>query len=121
MEKRKSLINMSLIEMEACVSLPIGEIESFDNSNNLKLMRLNRFNSKVNLNKEKAQIYIENISEKTKGKIDSLIEFPLEKLTEMILSRRTNFQFRNMDKLQKEDLIEILSDYYLLEDMEDNE
>jgi hypothetical protein len=121
MERRKSLINMSLIEMEACITLPIEEIESFDNSNNFQLMKFNRFNSKAVLNKERALLYLENISEKTKEKIDSLIEVPLEKLTEMILSRRTNFQFRNMDKLEKEDLIEILSDYYLLEDMEENE
>lgn len=120
MNKRDYLKRMSELMIEGCIELPIEEMESFDNTENIKHARFQIFQAKKSLFQERNRLFLEKASTKVKEKIALLAEKPIEKLQEMLLSRSPNMQFRNLDKLDKEELIKILGDYMLLEDIEDD-
>jgi hypothetical protein len=118
MEKREYFKLISQIELEACLNLPIDELEIFDNSLNLKHIKFQSFQAKSEVNRERNRINLKETSSKIKSKVENLLNLPIEKLQEMLLTRSPNMQFRNLDKLDKNEIIKILGDYMLLDDLE---
>jgi hypothetical protein len=118
MDKKKYFNTISQIHLEGCLDLPVEELESFDNSVNLKHLKFQYFQAKKSMFKEYNSIILEEGIQKVKDKVNQLLELPIETLQKMLLQRSPNMQFRNFDKLDKNELIKILEDYMLLDDLE---
>lgn len=118
MDKKKYFNTISQIHLEGCLDLPVEELESFDNSVNLKHLKFQYFQAKKSMFKERNSIILEEGIQKVKDKVNQLLELPIETLQKMLLQRSPNMQFRNFDKLDKNELIKILEDYMLLDDLE---
>lgn len=118
----KRLLNLiSMMEFEASTSLPIEELERFDNNENIKFIKRQGFKQKASLNKEKYSLILNKISEKTRQKIDDLQSLTLEALLDIIQKREISFQFRNLENLDENQIREIISDLYLLDELKDEE
>lgn len=118
MDKKKYFNTISQIHLEGCLDLPVEELESFDNSVNLKHLKFQYFQAKKSMFKERNSIILEEGIQKVKDKVNQLLELPIETLQKMLLQRSPNMQFRYFDKLDKNELIKILEDYMLLDDLE---
>lgn len=121
MEKRAYLKLVSEINLEGCLKLPINELESFDNTINLKHQRYQQFQAKKSIFKERSHIFLKETSIKIKEEVNKLVDLPMEVLQEMLLKRSPNMQFRNLDKIEKEELIKILEEYMLLDNLENED
>lgn len=121
MESKDILNNISLLEFEASTNLPIEDFEAVDNSDTIKFIKRQKFNQKAILNKEKYSLMLNKISENTKQKIETLKGFTLDALLEIIKERGINFQFRNIEKLDENQIREIISDLYMLDELKDEE
>lgn len=119
MEEKKYFNSISRIHLEACLTLPIEELEAFDNAVSLKHIKFQFFQSKKELFKERNSILIDELKQRIKDKVSQLADMPTDALQEMLLQRSPNMQFRNLDKLEKDEIIRILEDYMLLENWED--
>jgi replication-associated recombination protein RarA len=81
----------------------------------LKLKSIAQFNKTKNE-------YLLNIAlQKVQGIIDSTNESLKEELERLILTRSPQFQFRNIEKLEEQDLRELLSDLGIIDIIEDLE
>lgn len=121
MESKDILNSISLFEFEATTTLPIEEFEVIDNSVSIKFIKRQKFNQKAILNKAKYTLMLNKISEDTKQKIEILKDFSLEVLMGIIKERGINFQFRNIEKLDENQIREIISDLYMLDELKDEE
>jgi len=121
MDKRKYLKLISQINLDGCISLPINELEDFDNTLIIKHIKLQAFQAKSALNRERNELNIKKTTSKIKSQVENLFSLPIEKLQEMLLTRSPNMQFRNLDKLDKDEIIKILGDYMLLDDLENED
>lgn len=121
MNHKKLLNIISMMEFEASTSLPIDELNDFDNNENIKFIKHQGFKQKASLNKEKYSLILNKISEKTRQKIDDLQSLPLDVLLNIIHKREISFQFRNLEKLDENQIREIISDLYLLDELKDEE
>lgn len=121
MDSKDILNSISLLEFEASTTLPIEEFETIDNNGSIKFIKRQKFNQKAILNKEKYSLMLNKISEDTKQKIETLKDFTLDALLGIIKERGINFQFRNIEKLDKNQIREIISDLYMLDELKDEE
>ena len=121
MEKRKYLKLISDIEVEGCLKLPVSDLEEFDNTFILKQIKFQSFKAKSELNRKKNEICLNDSFNLVKSKIDKLFTLSIEQLQEMLLKRSPSMQFRNLDKLDKEEIIKILGDYMQLDNLENEE
>lgn len=121
MNKKKYFNAISDIHLEGCLNLPIEELESFDNSGNIKHLKYQAFQAKKKLNKDRNRASIEEAEYKVKEKMEGLMNLSIEALQELLLAKTPNVQFRNFEKLDKEELINILGDYMLLDDLDEDD
>jgi hypothetical protein len=90
----------------------------------LKMVKRLKLKSKAELNKAKNENLLETAIQKVQKIIESTNESIKEELEKLILSRSPQFQFRNIEKLDKDDLKELLSDLdiiNIIEDLENSE
>ena len=119
MDNKQFFKNISEIHLEGCLELPIEELVTFDNSHNIKNIKFSSFQAKKNLFIEQNNVLIEQATQKIKDKVNKIIDLPIEALQEMLLQRSPNMQFRNFEKLERDELLRILEDYMILDDLED--
>jgi hypothetical protein len=87
----------------------------------LKMIKRLKLKSKAQLNKVKNENLLDIALQKVKSIIDSANESVKEELEKLILTRSPQFQFRNIEKLEEEDLKELLSDLGIIDIIEDLE
>jgi len=87
----------------------------------LKMIKRLKLKSKAQLNKAKNENLLDIALQKVKSIIDSANESVKEELEKLILTRSPQFQFRNIEKLEEEDLKELLSDLGIIDIIEDLE
>lgn len=96
---------------------------SKDDYLNSKLNMIKRFKlkSKAQINKLKNDSLLEIALQKIQIILESTNENIKEGLEKLILKRSPQFQFRNIEKLDKDDLKELLTDLDIIEIIEDLE
>lgn len=87
----------------------------------LKMIKRLKLKFKAQLNKEKNDNLLEIALQKVQKIIESTNETVKEELEKIILTRSPQFQFRNIEKLEQEDLKELLSDLGVIDIIEDLE
>lgn len=87
----------------------------------LKMIKRLKLKSKAQLNKAKNENLLDIALQKVQSIIDSANESVKEELEKLILTRSPQFQFRNIEKLEEEDLKELLSDLGIIDIIEDLE
>ncbi|MDY0144204.1 MAG: hypothetical protein RBR97_20165 [Bacteroidales bacterium] len=87
----------------------------------LKMIKRLKLKSKAQLNKAKNNNLLEIALQKVQKIIESANETVKEELEKLILTRSPQFQFRNIEKLEEEDLKELLSDLGVIDIIEDLE
>jgi len=87
----------------------------------LKMIKRLKLKSKAQLNKAKNDNLLEIALQKVQKIIESANETVKEELEKLILTRSPQFQFRNIEKLEEEDLKELLSDLGVIDIIEDLE
>jgi hypothetical protein len=112
---------ISNLELEASINLPIEEFETCDNSKTLKFIRKQKFIQRAELNKEKYSEIFAKITSGTKEKIEALQNYSIEALLSIINSRDVQYQFRNLEKLDENQLRDIIADLYLLDELKNEE
>jgi hypothetical protein len=89
--------------------------------NKLRMIKRLKFKSKAQLNKGKNEYLLEIALHKVQNIIESANETVKEELEKLILTRSPQFQFRNIEKLEEEDLKELLNDLGVIDIIEDLE
>ncbi|HSV87841.1 MAG TPA: hypothetical protein VLH61_04305 [Bacteroidales bacterium] len=89
--------------------------------NKLKMIKRLKLKSKAQLNKAKNENLLEIALHKVQNILESANETVKEELEKIILTRSPQFQFRNIEKLEEEDLKELLSDLGVIDIIEDLE
>lgn len=89
--------------------------------NKLKMIKRLKLKSKAQLNKAKNENLLEIALHKVHNILESANETVKEELEKLILTRSPQFQFRNIEKLEEEDLKELLSDLGVIDIIEDLE
>lgn len=84
----------------------------------LKMIKRLKLKSKAQLNKAKNENLLDIALQKVQSIIDSANESVKEELEKLILTRSPQFQFRNIEKLEEEDLKELLSDLGIIDIIE---
>ena len=87
----------------------------------LKMIKRLKLKSKAQLNKAKNENLLDIALQKVQSIIDSANESVKEELEKLILTRSPQFQFRNIEKLEEEDLKELLNDLGIIDIIEDLE
>ena len=87
----------------------------------LKMIKRLKLKSKAQLNKAKNENLLEIALKKVQNIIESTNQTVKEELEKLILTRSPQFQFRNIEKLEEEDLKELLSDLGVIDIIEDLE
>jgi len=87
----------------------------------LKMIKRLKLKSKSQLNKAKNEKLLEIALQKVQNIIETANETVKEELEKLILTRSPQFQFRNIEKLEEEDLKELLSDLGVIDIIEDLE
>ena len=87
----------------------------------LKMVKRLKLKSKAQLNKAKNETLLEIALQKVQKIIESANESLKEELEKLILTRSPQFQFRNIEKLDNDDLKELLSDLDIINIIEDIE
>jgi hypothetical protein len=86
-----------------------------------KMIKRLKLKSNAQLNKAKNENLLNIALQKVQSIIDSANESVKEELEKLILTRSPQFQFRNIEKLEEEDLKELLSDLGIIDIIEDLE
>jgi hypothetical protein len=86
-----------------------------------KMIKRLKLKSNAQLNKAKNENLLNIALQKVQSIIDSANESVKEELKKLILTRSPQFQFRNIEKLEEEDLKELLSDLGIIDIIEDLE
>lgn len=118
MSKREELRILTAIDHEKCLEAPIEELEQYENQSNLKFIKNRLFKAKALVNKEKLELGFSDAASRIQDKLNNLANYSVEALQEMLLDKAV--QYRNFEKLSKEEIITILEDYYILEEIEKN-
>ncbi len=87
----------------------------------LKMVKRLKLKTNAQLNKAKNENLLDIALQKVQSILDSANESVKEELEKLILTRSPQFQFRNIEKLEKEDLKELLSDLGIIDIIEDLE
>jgi hypothetical protein len=87
----------------------------------LKMIKRLKLKSKAQLNKAKNDNLLEIALQKVQKIIESANETVKEEIEKLIQTRSPQFQFRNIEKLEEEDLKELLSDLGVIDIIEDLE
>lgn len=87
----------------------------------LKMIKRNKLKAKVALNKAKNENMLNYALQKIRYIIKSSDKKLKENLEQLILQRSPQFQFRNIEKLDKNDLSELLGDLNIIEIIEELE
>lgn len=87
----------------------------------IKMIKRLKLKSNAQLNKAKNENLLNIALQKVQSIIDSANESVKEELEKLILTRSPQFQFRNIEKLEEEDLKELLSDLGIIDIIEDLE
>jgi hypothetical protein len=87
----------------------------------LKMIKRLKLKSIAQFNKTKNEYLLNIALQKVQGIIDSTNESLKEELERLILTRSPQFQFRNIEKLEEQDLRELLSDLGIIDIIEDLE
>lgn len=87
----------------------------------LKMVKRLKLKSKAQVNKAKNENLLEIALKKVQDIIENANETVKAELEKLILTRSPQFQFRNLEKLEKEDLKELLSDMGVIDIIEDLE
>jgi len=90
-------------------------------SNKLKMIKRLKLKSRAQINKAKNDNLLEIALQKVQSIIHSTNENIKEELERLILTRSPQFQFRNIEKLEKDDFKELLSDLDVIDIIEDLE
>ena len=90
-------------------------------SDKLKMIKRLKLKSKAQINKAKNDSLLEIALQKVQSIIHSTNESVKEELEKLILTRSPQFQFRNIEKLEKDDFEELLSDLDVIDIIEDLE
>ena len=114
----KILEHLSSIELERCIYSDLQNLPKFDNGTNLNRIKFLAFKMSAELNKEKNFLQFNLAKTETTDRTQGLWALTVEKLQELLVQKRAKLQFRNFKTMNKEELIQILSDLYLIEDME---
>jgi len=87
----------------------------------IKMIKRLKLKSIAQFNKTKNEYLLNIALQKVQGIIDSTNESLKEELERLILTRSPQFQFRNIEKLEEQDLRELLSDLGIIDIIEDLE
>jgi hypothetical protein len=87
----------------------------------LRMVKRLKLKSKAQLNKEKNENLLAVALRKVQDIIENANETVKAELEKLILTRSPQFQFRNIEKLEEEDLKELLSDLGVIDIIEDLE
>ncbi|RZT92377.1 hypothetical protein EV201_2853 [Ancylomarina subtilis] len=90
-------------------------------SNKLKMIKRLKLKSRAQINKAKNDSLLEIALQKVQSIINSANEGVKEELERLILARSPQFQFRNIEKLEKDDIKELLGDLDVIDIIEDLE
>jgi len=99
--------------------LGVSKDEYLDNK--LKMIKRLKLKSKAQLNRAKNENLLVIALQKVQSILDSANESVKEELEKLILTRSPQFQFRNIEKLEEEDLKDLLSDLGIIDIIEDLE
>jgi hypothetical protein len=121
MNSKEYFNRISNLELEASINRPIEEFESSDNANVLKFIKRQKFSQNAVLNKEKYFVLFAKITQATKEKIEALQSLSLESLLSILNQRDVQYQFRNLDKLDADQIRDIISDLYILDELKNEE
>lgn len=121
MNSKEYFNRISNLELEASINRPIEEFESSDNANVLKFIKRQKFSQNAVLNKEKYSVLFAKITQATKEKIEALQSLSLESLLSILNQRDVQYQFRNLDKLDADQIRDIISDLYILDELKNEE
>jgi len=87
----------------------------------IKMIKRLKLKSIAQFNKTKNEYLLNIALQKVQGIIDSTNESVKEELERLIMTRSPQFQFRNIEKLEEQDLRELLSDLGIIDIIEDLE
>jgi hypothetical protein len=121
MNTKEYFNRISSLELEASVNRPIEEFESMDNSDTLRFIKRQKFIQNAALNKEKYSDLFEKITQITKEKIEALKSLSLESLLFILNERDVKYQFRNLDNLDADQIRDIITDLYILDELKNEE
>jgi len=121
MESRKYFKLMTDIAEEASLNLPIEEIESTDNTELIRFSRYQLFQAKSKLYKEIGIAKVEEATNKIKDELKRMADLPLELLQRELIRLIPQTQFRNLDKLDKKEILKLIEDSLILENLSDDE
>ncbi|MBL7472225.1 hypothetical protein [Robertkochia sediminum] len=121
MEGKEILNTISSLEVEAALEKPVNELEVFDNSNSIKFIKRLKYRQKAHLNREKYTLMFNSIGDETRKKVEALKNLSAKALLKIIKERDVNFQFRNLEKLDVDQIREIVEDLYMLDELGDEE
>lgn len=121
MNSKNYFKRISDLELEATLNLPFEDLETSDNANILRFIKRQKFSQKAALNKEKYSVLFAKITETTKEKIEALQSLSLESLLAIINEREVQFQFRNLNKLDADQIRDIIADLYILDELKNEE
>jgi hypothetical protein len=108
-----------MLEFEASTSLPVEELKSFDNIENIKFIKRQKFHQNAVLNREKYELMFNRISDSTQQKIEALKSLSIDTLLSIIKERDVTFQFRNLKNLDENQVRDIIADLYMLDELKD--
>ncbi|MFW5803633.1 MAG: hypothetical protein ACOCWG_00210 [bacterium] len=120
MEIRKHLKLITDIAEEASLNLPIEEIESTDNSELIKFTKFQLFQAKSRLYKEIGAAKIEAAKTKVKDELERLANLSLAELQEKMVGLMPQTQFRNLEQLDKGEILKLIEDSLILDNMLDD-
>lgn len=118
MSNRNEFKLLTEIDLEKCIHSSIAELDPFENAFSLKTIKNKIFKAQSGINKERQILRMSNAASRVQNKIDELLNLSIEALQEKLLIKTPLVQFRNYKELDKDDLIKILEDYYILEEIE---
>lgn len=121
MNSKEYFNRVSSLELEASLNRPLDEFESSDNANVLKFIKRQKFSQNAALNKEKFSVLFAKITQATKEKIEALQDLSHESLLSILDKREVQYQFRNLDKLDTNQIRDIITDLYILDELKNEE
>lgn len=121
MKNRKHFKLITDIAEEASLNLPIEEIESSDNSEIIRFVKFQQFQAKSRLYKEIGTAKVEAAKIKIKEEFERIAVLPIEKLQLELTNLMPQTQFRNLEQLDKDEILKIIEDTLILEKMSDDE
>ncbi|MCT4589110.1 MAG: hypothetical protein N4A71_14910 [Carboxylicivirga sp.] len=121
MDNRKYFKLMTNIAEEASLNLPLEDIQSTDKTELVKFSKFQLFKAKSKLFKEIGTAKIEAAKNKVQVELKSIATLPIEALQNKLASLMPQTQFRNLEKLDKDEILKLIEDSLILDNLDEDD